>query len=59
VTLFARLQRFDEVKQLVYLKEYGGRISRIKLQRFCKEDRDFVLNERETKPGKKKKKRAV
>ena len=57
VTLFACLQRFDENKQMVYLKEYGGRISRIKLQRFCKEDRDFVLNAQEEKRDKKKKRR--
>ena len=57
LTLFARLQRFDEENQMVYLKEYGGKISRTKLRRFCKEDRDYILKEQEEKAAKKKKKR--
>lgn len=56
-TLFARLQRFDEEKQLVYLKEYGGKITRTKLSRFCHEDREFVLKEQEEKKTRRKKKR--
>ena len=56
-TLFARLQRFDEEHQMVYLKEYGGKISRTKLHRFCKEDRDFILNMQEEDRAKKKKKK--
>lgn len=51
-TLFARLQRYDEEKQLVYLKEYGGKISRVRLQRFCREDRDFVLKQKKAKKDK-------
>lgn len=57
MTTFARLQRFDEEHQMVYLKEYGGKISRTKLRRFCKEDRDFLLEKQEEKRAKKKKKR--
>ncbi len=56
-TLFARLQRFDEEHQMVYLKEYGGKISRTKLRRFCKEDRDFILNVQEEKKARKKKRK--
>ena len=56
-TLFARLQRFDEEHQMVYLKEYGGKISRTRLHRFCKEDRDFILNKQEEERAKKKKKK--
>ena len=57
VTTFALLQRFDEEHQMVYLKEYGGKISRTKLHRFCKEDRDFILKKQEEKEAKKKKKK--
>ena len=56
ITTFALLQRFDEEHQMVYLKEYGGKISRTKLHRFCKEDRDFILNKQEEDRAKKKKK---
>lgn len=56
-TLFARLQRFDENKQMVYLKEYGGKIFRTRLSRFCKEDRDFILDAQEKKRAEKKKKK--
>lgn len=57
LTTFARLQRFDEEHQMVYLKEYGGKISRTKLHRFCKEDREFILQKQEEKEARKKKKR--
>lgn len=59
MTIFARLQRFDEEHQMVYLKEYGGKISRTKLRRFCKEDRDFILEKQEEKRAKKKKRRSA
>ena len=49
------MQRFDEEHQMVYLKEYGGKISRTKLRRFCKEDREFILNKQEENRKKKKK----
>ena len=42
MSLFAKLQRFDEQKQLVYLKEYGGRITKTKLSRFSQEDIDYI-----------------
>ena len=42
---------------MVYLKEYGVKISRTKLRLFCKEDRDFILKEQEEKEARKKKKR--
>lgn len=57
VTTFARLQRFDEEHQMVYLKEYGGRITRTRLRRFCREDRDFIHDAQEKKRAKKKKRR--
>lgn len=57
VTTFARLQRFDEAHQMVYLKEYGGKISRTRLHRFCKEDRDFILKKQEEKETARKKKK--
>lgn len=57
ISVFARLQRFDEEHQMVYLKEYGGRISRTKLRRFCKEDREYVLKMQEEKAARKKKRR--
>lgn len=56
-TLFARLQRYDEEHQMVYLKEYGGKITKVALRRFCKEDRDYVLKQQEEKEARKKKKR--
>ncbi len=40
--LIAKLQRYDEQKQMVYLKEAGGKISRTKLSRFCQEDVDYL-----------------
>lgn len=40
--LIAKLQRFDEEKQVVFLKEAGGRISRTKLSRFCNEDVQYL-----------------
>lgn len=57
MTIFARLQRFDEEHQMVYLKEYGGKVSRTKLHRFCKEDRDYIRKKQEEKAAKKKKKK--
>ncbi len=57
MTLFARLQRFDEEHQMVYLKEYGGKVSRTKLRRFCKEDREYILKKQEEKAARKKKKK--
>lgn len=38
LTLFAKLQRYDEAKNLVYLKEPGGHITRTPLDHFSKED---------------------
>ncbi len=40
--IFARLQRFDEAKNVLYLREYGGRISRTPLARFSAEDVAWV-----------------
>ncbi len=37
-TVFARMQRFDEQKGVVYLREYGGRVSRTTLSRLSRED---------------------
>ncbi len=41
-TIFARLQRYDEAKQVLYLHEYGGRVSRTPLSRFCQADVAYV-----------------
>lgn len=49
MSLFAKLQRFDEAHQMVYLKEYGGRISRTKLKRFCDADVEFIRKQQEKK----------
>ncbi|MBR1982358.1 MAG: hypothetical protein IKA23_06385 [Akkermansia sp.] len=57
MTLFARLQRFDEQHQMVYLKEYGGKISRTKLRRFSSEDREYILKKQEEKAARKKQKK--
>lgn len=57
VTLFARLQRYDEEHQMLYLKEYGGRITRVKLRRLCNDDRDFVQKYQEEKEERRRKKR--
>lgn len=53
MSLFAKLQRFDEAHQLVYLKEYGGRITRTKLSRFSDEDVSFIREFQEKKAAKK------
>ena len=37
-TLFAKLMRFDEKNNFVYLKDPGGKISKTRLERFCKAD---------------------
>ncbi len=41
-TVFARLQRFDEAREVLYLREYGGRVSRTPLARFSKDDIAWV-----------------
>ncbi len=41
-TVFARVQRFDEEKGVLYLREMGGRISRTPLNRFSQADIDYV-----------------
>ncbi len=41
-SIFARLQRFDEARNVLYLREYGGRISRTPLARFSQADIDYV-----------------
>ncbi len=51
MTLFAKLQRYDAEHRMVYLKEYGGRITRTKLSRFSEEDVEY-LQERQEKKGK-------
>ncbi len=40
--VFAKLQRFDEKKGIVYLKEYGGRVSRTRLKEFSKADIEYL-----------------
>ncbi len=57
-TLFARLQRYDEAKNVLYLREYGGRVSRTPLSRFSKEDIAYVDEQarEDAAPGRGKKK---
>ena len=57
ISLFGKLQRYNDKKQLVILKEYGGKITRVKLQRLCKEDREYVLRQEEEKEERKAEKR--
>lgn len=40
--LFAKLQRYDDKKGVVYLREPGGRVSRTRLERFCKADVNYL-----------------
>lgn len=42
ITVFAKLQRFDEKNNVVYLKDSGGRITRTRLEHFCADDVDFL-----------------
>lgn len=42
VTVFARLQRFDEKNNIVYLKDSGGRITRTRLEQFSAADVDYL-----------------
>lgn len=42
--LFARLQRYDEEKEAVYLREPGGKVSRTRLALFCEEDVAYLDN---------------
>lgn len=41
-TSFAKLQRYDEEKQVVYLRSPGGKVSRTRLDKFCKDDIDYL-----------------
>lgn len=41
-TVLARLQRFDEKNNMVYLREYGGRITKTRLENFCADDVDYL-----------------
>lgn len=56
MTLFAKFQRYDTKNDMVYLREYGGRISKMRLMRFCQEDKNYIVDKVEKK--KKKKPRA-
>lgn len=56
MSLFAKLQRFDEKNNMVYLRQYGGKVSRTKLKRFCAEDRAYILQWQQDKEDKKTKK---
>lgn len=49
MTLFAKLHRYDETHRMVYLKEYGGRITRTKLMRFADDDVEYLREELEKK----------
>ncbi|MBE6409744.1 MAG: hypothetical protein E7034_04005 [Akkermansiaceae bacterium] len=57
MSLFAKLQRYDEKNSMVYLREYGGKTSRTKLKRFCAEDRAHILQWQQEKEAKKAKKK--
>ncbi len=41
-SVFARLQRYDEAKDVLYLREYGGRVTRTPLAQFCPQDVAYV-----------------
>ena len=41
-TLFAKLMRFDEKNNFVYLKEPGGKVSKTRLERFSKADINYL-----------------
>lgn len=55
MTLFARLMRYDDKHDMVYLREYGGKTTRSKLRRFCDEDREYILKEAEAKKARRTK----
>ncbi|MBR4107845.1 MAG: hypothetical protein IKK45_04055 [Akkermansia sp.] len=57
MSLFARLQRFDSEHNMVYLKEYGGRISRTKLHRFSREDKEYIAAREARKLERKRRRR--
>ena len=40
--IFARLQRFDEKNNMVYLREPGGKITRTRLESFSRADIDYL-----------------
>lgn len=41
-SVFAKLMRVDPEKGVVFLRESGGRVTRTKISRFCKEDADYL-----------------
>lgn len=41
-TIFAKLMRFDEKNNFVYLKEPGGKVNKIRLETFSKEDLRYL-----------------
>ncbi len=41
-SVFARLQRYDEAKDVLYLREYGGRVTRTPLAQFSQPDVAYV-----------------
>ena len=41
-SVFAKVMRIDEDKDVVYLKETGGRVSRTKIESFCAEDETYL-----------------
>lgn len=49
MTLFAKFQRYDEAHRRVYLKEYGGRVTRTRLKLFSNADIEYLRAELEKK----------
>ena len=49
ISLFAKLQRYDAERRMVYLREYGGKVSRVRLKNFCAEDLEYLQAEQEKK----------
>lgn len=41
-SIFARLQRYDEANNIVYLREPGGKITRTRLESFSRADIDYL-----------------
>ncbi len=57
--LFACFMRFDPKKNIVYLKEFTGRVRRVRLNRLSLEDQEWVEGRHVDKKGERKRKNAA
>lgn len=55
--LFACFMRCDSKKNMVYLKEFTGRVRRVRLNRLCLEDQEWVTERQAEKKGTEKRKK--